>query len=37
MPAIVTCRGNILEKRWNVGADDFVLPAFIAVVFGLFK
>lgn len=37
MPALVTCRGNkVLEKRWNVGSDDFVLPAFLAMVNGVF-
>ena len=37
MPAIVTCRGKFCEQHWNVGSDDFVVPALIAIVVGLFK
>jgi len=35
MPALVTCEGNLLEKQWNAGSDDFVAPAFMSIVLSL--
>ena len=29
MPALVTCKGSSVETQWNVGSDDFVLPAIV--------
>ena len=38
MPAFVTCRNRgPLEMEWNVASDDFVIPAFISVVFNLLR
>lgn len=37
MPAIITCKDKWCELHWNVGSDDFVVPASVAIVLGLFK
>lgn len=31
MPALYTLWNTRLEKRWNVGSDDFVLPTILAI------